>query len=231
MILSPTELQWVTERMKIYDIKYQEIYYEILDHILTAVETKRDNGDIRDISVVFQDVVDADFGGYAGIENLALEQGKSYRKYVGSTFLKIFRGNLSDWRVWAFILVVFALAYKLPDTKVMHVVFFVVILLLAFTPLLYAFTLISRSVKTAVKGKRSLLKRHVMSITYLPGMLLNGIIYIPTFFTGVADGDNGFKLMQHWPLPALMVALVFFALLNLSAINLCKQVLKKDAIG
>ncbi|MBD1386251.1 hypothetical protein IDJ75_13275 [Mucilaginibacter rigui] len=224
MILSPHELQWVTERMKIYDIKYQESYFEILDHILTAIETKRDNGDTRDISVVFQDVVDTDFGGYSGIEALAVKQENIYNKYIGGVFKAIFRGYL-NWGLLVFTIVISALAYTLPDNKAMHGVFFIAILLLAFSPLLYAFLLISRK-GTSVKGKKSLLKGRLISQTYLPGMLLNGIIYLPVLFKG-GDDVNGFKIMQHWPLPALMVILIFFAVLNLSSITLCNQVLKK----
>ncbi|MBD1392518.1 hypothetical protein [Mucilaginibacter glaciei] len=230
MILTTEETQWVADRMKMYDIKYQEIYYEILDHILTAIELKRGNGDNREIAVVFQDVVDTDFGGYMGIETLAIQQEQIYRKFVGGTSSKILGKNLSDWRIWAFTLLASALAYKLPDTKTMHGVFFVVILLLAFTPLIYTFTLISSNVKT-IKGKQSLLKAHLMSQTFLPGMLLNGIIYIPSFFSGFVDGENGFKLMLRWPMPALMVVLIFFAVLNLSVINLCRLILDKRSIS
>lgn len=229
MILSPAELQWVTERMKIYDIKYQESYYEILDHILTAIETKRDNGDTRDISVVFQDVVDTDFGGYSGIEELAVQQEQIYNKYIGGEFNSIFRGYF-NWKLLAFTALAASLAYTLPNNKAMYAVFFIAILLLAFSPMIYAFILISRKV-SSIKGKKSLLKGRLISQTYLPGMLLNGIIYLPTLFTGVVDGDNGFKIMQHWPLPVLMVMLVFFAVLNLSAINLCHQVLKQKLIN
>jgi hypothetical protein len=228
MILSPAELQWVTERMKIYDIKYQESYYEILDHILTAIEAKRDNGDTREISVVFQDVVDADFGGYSGIEELAVRQENIFNKYVGGAFKAILRGYL-NWGLLAFTIVASALAYLLPNNKAMHSVFFIAIFLLAFSPLLYTFVLISRKGKT-VKGKKSLLKGRLISQTYLPGMLLNTIIYLPVLFR---DGDdtNGFKMMRHWPLPVLMVILIFFAVLNLSSITLCNQVLKKSRIS
>lgn len=228
MILSPQELQWVTERMKIYDIKYQESYYEILDHILTAIEIKRDNGDTRDISVVFQDVVDTDFGGYSGIEELAVRQENIFNKYIGGAFKSIFKGYL-NWGLFAFTIVASGLAYTLPDNKTMHSVFFITIFLLAFSPLMYAFVLIARK-RERVKGKKSLLKGRLISQTYLPGMLLNSIIYLPVLFEG-GDDTNGFKLMQHWPLPALMVILIFFAVLNLSSIALCNQVLKKKGIS
>ncbi|MES2064253.1 MAG: hypothetical protein V4456_20190 [Bacteroidota bacterium] len=228
MILSPEELQWVTERMKIYDIKYLESYYEILDHILTAIEIKRDNGDTREISVVFQDVVDTDFGGYSGIETLAVKQENIYNKYIGAAFKTIFRGYL-NWRLFVFTIIISGLAYTLPDNKVMHAVFFIAIFLLAFSPMLYAFVLISRK-REGVKGKRSLLKGRLMSQTYLPGMLLNGIIYLPVIFQS-GDDNNAFKMMQHWPLPVLMVILIFFAVLNLSSITLCNQVLNKKGIN
>jgi hypothetical protein len=229
MILNTAEHQWVTERMKIYDIKYQEIYYEILDHILTAIEVKRSSGDKREISVVFQDVVDTDFGGYSGIEELAVKQQKIYSKYIGSSFNAIFRGYFNV-KLYAFTVIAAGLAYTLPNNKPMHAVFFIAIILLAFSPLMYAFVLISRKVET-IKGKQSLLKGRLVSQTYIPGMLLNGVIYLPAFFMDWGGDDNGFKLMQHWPLPILMVMLMFFAILNLSAINLCNQVLKKEGIS
>lgn len=228
MILTPEELQWVTDRMKIYDIKYQESYYEILDHILTAIEIKRDNGDTREISVVFQDVVDADFGGYSGIEALAIKQENIFNKYIGAAFNGILRGYL-NWKLLAFTALTSGLALTLPNNKAMHSVFFIAIFLLAFSPLLYAFVLISRKGEK-VKGKKSLLKGRLISQTYLPGMLLNSIIYLPVLFRS-GDDINGFKLMQHWPLPVLMVILIFFAVLNLSAITLCNQVLKKKGIN
>ncbi|WP_374950609.1 hypothetical protein [Mucilaginibacter sp.] len=226
MILTSSEMQWVSDRMKVYDIKYQEIYYEILDHIITAIELKRTGGDTREIAIVFQDVVDTDFWGYAGIESLALQQEKIYRKYVGSKSSKMLRSNLLDWRIWLITVVLSALAYQLPNNRFTHIVFLSAIFLLAFTPLVYSYALTSRNVKT-IKKKRSLLKAHVISHTYLPAMLLNSIIYLPTFFTGLADGDNGFKLMAHWPMPALMVVLMFFTVLNYSFISLCRQMLRK----
>lgn len=227
MILSPEELQWVTDRMKIYDIKYQEIYYEILDHILTAIELKRDNSDIRDISVVFQDVVDTDFGGYRGIEELALREEKIYSKYIRSSFNSILRSYF-NWKVLAFTIIAVGLAYILPATKVMHEVLYVAIFLLAFSPLVYTFILISRSVST-IKGKRSLLKGHLVSQTYLPAMLLNGVMYFPVFFTD--DTDNVYRMYRQLPLPILALSLIFFMLLNISAITLCNQVLKKQGIS
>ena len=64
MILTTEELKWINKRMEWYDIKYQEIYDEIFDHIITGIEAARVSGDHRTIDIVFQRVVDNPFGGY-----------------------------------------------------------------------------------------------------------------------------------------------------------------------
>ena len=69
MTLTGTELEWINKRMDWYDIKYQEIYDEIADHIITAIEKERQEGDNRTIDIVFQNVTDRDFGGYLGVVN------------------------------------------------------------------------------------------------------------------------------------------------------------------
>jgi len=38
--------------MEVYPINYQEVYDEILDHIVTAIETARKNGDQRAVEAV-----------------------------------------------------------------------------------------------------------------------------------------------------------------------------------
>ncbi len=54
MILSADELKWIDDRMMIYEIKYREIYNEIADHIITAIEEKRKAGDMGEIKYLFQ---------------------------------------------------------------------------------------------------------------------------------------------------------------------------------
>lgn len=62
MTLPAAEKKWLEERLKTYQIKYREIYYEILDHVILSVEQKRAAGDSTDISILFQQVVDGQFG-------------------------------------------------------------------------------------------------------------------------------------------------------------------------
>ncbi|MEB0262970.1 MULTISPECIES: hypothetical protein [unclassified Mucilaginibacter] len=162
--MKPSEQQLKVLQAYLYKtLSYRETYEEILDHVLTAIEVKRRSGDMRDIGVVFQDVVDTDFGGYRGIEELALKQVKIYQKHIGATFSKTLRSYF-NWKVLTFTFMVSALAYTLPNNKPMHVVFLIAIFLLAITPLIYTCILISRNVKT-IKGKRSLLNGHLIAQT------------------------------------------------------------------
>ena len=116
MILTIEELEWVKERMKIYVIKYQEIYDEILDHILTGIEERRTAGDEREIPVVFQDVVEEHFNGYVGIEALALNEEKIYQKNIRSLFYQRLKQSF-NWQVLLISVILLALAYKMPNVK------------------------------------------------------------------------------------------------------------------
>ena len=228
MILSTDELQWVTNRMRVYDIKYQEIYNELFDHVITAIEVKRAAGDSREILNVFQDVIDKHFGGYAGIEELAAGQEKAYSTRIRKTFRTIF-GSYFNWKLLAFTVITLGLTFKLPNVKLVHNILLVLILLFAVSPMVYTYITITKKVKVA-KGKRSLLKGQLVTQAYLPLIFLNGALYLPTIFFVNDDTSTGVKLFEQLPLPVLMLVMIFYMLLNLSAINLCNQILKKETI-
>jgi len=226
MILTQQELDWVAERMKVYNIKYQEIYNEVLDHVITAIEVKRGEGDKREILSVFQDVIDTHFGGYMGIEDLAAGQENLYNTHVRKQFRHIL-ASYFNWRVLLFTAVVVGLTFNLPDFKLMHNLLLIFIFVMAISPVVYTFITIYSKVKIA-KGKRSLLKTHLITQAYFPAMLLNGALYLPTIFFLSDDETSGFRLYGHLPLPVLMVVLIFFMLLNLSVIRVCNQMIKKE---
>jgi hypothetical protein len=228
MILSADELQWVSDRMKVYGIKYQEIYNELFDHILTAIEDKRKDGDERDIMTVFQNVVDSHFGGYQGIEEVATSQEKVYIAHIRKSFRKILRSYF-NWKLLLFAVVALMLTFKLPNVKLMHNMLLVIISLFAISPMVYTYITITKKVKVA-KGRRSLLKDQLLTQAYRPLSFLNGALYLPTIFFVSDDSSTGIKLFGQLPLAVLMLLMVFYMLLNLSAINLCNQIIKKETI-
>lgn len=226
MILSADELKWVTERMKVYDIKYQEIYNELLDHILTAIEAMRVADDKRDIQIVFQAVVDSHFGGYRGIEEIVATQEKTYTAHIR----KLFRGIFTDyfnWKLAAFTAVALGLTATLPNGKLMHNILLVIIFLFAISPMVYTYIMVARNLEIA-KGKRSLLKGQLITQAYLPAIFLNGALYLPTIFFVNDENSVGFKLFRQLPLPVLALVMILFMVLNLTVISLCNRLIKKQ---
>ena len=95
MKLNYWELDSIHTRMKSYDIKYQEIYNELFDHIVTAIEQKRAEGDTRSIEKMYTEVIDVQFGGYYGVEMVAKSHEAGYKKKVRKLIWGNFRSYLN----------------------------------------------------------------------------------------------------------------------------------------
>jgi hypothetical protein len=221
MILTPQEIAWVKDRMEVYVIEYQEIYDEVLDHILTAIEERREAGDTKEIQVVFQNVVDEHFNGYADIEALAIREEALYRKKIGN----IFHNHLKQyftWKALAITLALLAISYELPNSGFVHKGFWAGIFLLAFTPVIYAVVAIKGRIKT-IRNKKSLLKTYVLPYTILPIALLNSVLFLPETFI-----DDDFKTLRDLPSVVLMAVFLFFLVTNVSYIQACREIINKQ---
>lgn len=224
MILLPDEIAWVKERMKIYDIPYQEVYDELLDHILTAIEERRAAGNNKIIQVLFQDVVDEHFGGYSGIEALSVSQEKLHRKSMRHVFFKQLKAHFNRTALVIAVILV-AVAFKVPNVKSIHKVFAVSVFLLAGSPVICAYILISGKIKT-IKGKRSLLKIHLLSQMAAPLMMMQAFIYIPNLIDEANNGKS-FATLNSLSPPVMMALLLLLTIINLSYIQTCREVVAK----
>ncbi|MGY3213259.1 hypothetical protein [Mucilaginibacter sp. HD30] len=224
MILSDGDLNWVKDRMAIYDIKYQEIYDELLDHILTAIEGKRKAGDVKEISVLFQNVVDEQFGGYAGIEDLAQTQEKMHQKSIRQIFFNSLKSRF-NWQTLLITIVLLAVSVKIPHSRPVHIFFGLTVFFLVVSPVLYAYSLLAGKIKT-IKGKRSLFKGHLLTQMAVPLMLLNSFIYIPNLFDE-ASGRKEFSSVKSLSPMAMMGIIIFLVIVNLSYIQTCRQIIEK----
>jgi hypothetical protein len=220
MILTTEELNWINKRMDWYDIKYQEIYDEILDHILTGIEAARTGGDKRSIDIVFQQVVDHHFGGYLGIDNIVTAHEKAYRNRIGKTMLANYRYYI-NWQTIAMLVLLMIAGFYLPRNKPTSIILMCGLLVMAIVPFVYAFVK-SRSIKTA-KGKRSMVKGFVLTRSFLLVWLLSTLL----------NGLNLFKDEWHNPIQAYlyqpfiyMLFFFFFMIYGLSIVRLCKQEFK-----
>ncbi|MDB5117438.1 MAG: hypothetical protein JWQ79_2930 [Mucilaginibacter sp.] len=226
MILTADELLWVKERMKIYVIKYQEIYDEVLDHIISAIEEQRLAGNNKDIQILFQEVVDKHFNGYVGIEALALSEEKIFQKNIRDTFYKRFK-QYFNWQLLFISIVLLALAYKLPNAKPVHVFFILGMMLLGCTPIIYAYVMLTGKIKT-IKGKYSLLVTQLRSQMLLPLSIFQAAFFLPNLFDEANDHKDFYTLNNVHPV-ILMAGLIFLMIINISYLQSCKEIIAKNS--
>nr|WP_294795381.1 hypothetical protein [uncultured Mucilaginibacter sp.] len=224
MILSEEELIWIQDRMGYYDIKYQEIYDEVLDHILTAIEDRRKAGDDRQILALFQNVVDEQFGGYAGIEALAQNQRKMHHRNIRLLFLNQVKCKF-NWQTLLIAIVLLAVAFKIPHSRPVHNFFALTVFFLVASPVIYAYSLLAGKIKT-IKGKNSLFKSHLLGQMALPLMLFQSCLYIPNLIDE-SRGRGEFSSIKSLGPVAMMAIIIFLMIINLSYIQTCRQIIEK----
>lgn len=226
MILSPEELKWIDDRMMIYEIKYQEIYNEIVDHIITAIEEKRKAGDTSEIKYLFQEVVDKHFGGYNGVEKLVASQENTFKESVQSLWTKCVKHYLT-WPMLVFTVIAVLLSLQLPNVKIVRGIMMLMCTLLAFSPLMYAYTVMPNELRK-LKGKKSLLKDHFITKAGTPAMFLNFVFYLPQLFTLWSDKESDWHIFNHLMPPLAILIVMIFVVFNLATIRFCREFLAKS---
>ncbi len=82
MTFSYQEIDLIGLLLDTYQIKYQEIYDEIFDHMISAVEDIRGCGDQRSIGVLFIEVVQTQFPGNQPFQLIERQYEKAYKKKI-----------------------------------------------------------------------------------------------------------------------------------------------------
>jgi len=223
MKLNADELEIVAKRMDTYQIIYQEIHDELTDHMISAIETARANGDQRTVELVFDDVVNNNFSGDQAFKKIQLKYVRAYNKQI----MKIMRANIKYYLNWQVILLIVAMviaSFYLPQTKVIPTVLLFTLIIAAFWPCFYAL-LKSKNIKTK-KKKMSLIKSYVTSVS----QFLTFIVYITLFvFRFIANKLHiTFLNPAHYPPVVYVLLLSFFIIYALSSIRLCRRLLKLD---
>ena len=222
MPLTTDELNWVSQHMDIYKIPYQEVHDEVLDHILSAIEQAREAGNDLAIERLFQNVVDEHFNGYIGIDEIVQVQEKAYRKKINRIFWRNYRSIL-DWKAITFILIAMVIAHFLPIKTMATKLLLVVIFIAEFVPIIYAYVK-TRIIKVS-KGKKSLLRRHLLANGYIPFAILNLYLNIPNCIDDINDNrDLHFWILAHPEVAALVMALTI--IYSISSVYLCRQELQ-----
>ena len=223
MPLTPTDLNYIIHRMEMYDIKYQEVYDEIKDHVISAVEDMRAKGDLRNIVELFDDMMNTQFPGYWAFAEISKEYEKAYRKKIRKTIWANIRAYINFKSVLAMILSV-ALAVYLPRNKITMLIFFIALLLVALTPGFYAW--LKTKAMHLDDGKQSLVKNHVNRQASFLTLILQLILNLMGFVANEYD-IKFLKPINYHPV-ICMLLLCFFVIYSLSSMRLCRQELKLD---
>jgi len=223
MNLTYWEQDWVHDRMKEYDIKYQEIYNELFDHITTVIEEQREAGDTNTVQVLYEQVVEKQFGGYWGIVKVAASYEKSYKSKVKKMIWSNYRYYI-NYQSLLFIMILMGISFALPATKLTFAVLFGMILIGAAYSSAYAYITL-RVIKPS-KGKTSLVYSHIISQANFPLMFVNMVWVLPRcpsiFFN---DKYNFDSVYIHYP-AILILLLALLLIYDLSCMRLCRQELK-----
>ena len=225
MKLNDTDTNYINHRMDTYDIKYQEIYDEIKDHVISAIETVRASGDGRNIVTVFDEMMEKQFPGYYAFEKIAIAYEKAYHTKIMKTLWANMKQYLS-WQVIVTICLLLAISFYLPQNKSTSLVFMVTLLIIAIIPQFYTLGK-TNSIKPP-KGKRSMVKQHVRYwgaiLLIFTNLLLNSI-----GFLGKEYHINYLNPLYFYP--AVYVLLISsFIIYGLSSMRLCRQELKINTV-
>jgi hypothetical protein len=211
MTLSAEELKWIDERMKTYKIKPGEIYHEILDHIILAIEQKRGAGDNSNIETLFQQVIDGDFGGHEGIEDLVVKQEDIYKQSMQKRWIQSFRHYLT-WPMLGFTMMALFLSLKLPDVRQVKELLLIGCMLLAGSPGVYAYFSLRGRVLKSIEGKQSFLRVHLIAIACTPSGLF-----------GVITFNSPWSFIDYLSPIVFVAVIIVFVLVNLATVHFCRQ--------
>ncbi len=221
MNLTAHELEWLNRRMDWYDIKYQEIYDEIADHIILAIGRERSAGDRRTIDIVFDMVAHREFGGYSGIEKIVKDYERAYRRRIRIALWKNLKSYINfQTMAWAGILTFIGL--YLPHNKQTAIVMFIGLSVTAFVPFVFA----SRNapqLKTDA-GKQSIVKSFMKTRALALVLLLNFVVNVFGFLA--EQWHFEYLKFKNYPPVVYMVLFSFFIIYGLSTIRLCRQEFK-----
>lgn len=220
MKITQEELAWIIKRIDWYEIKYQEIYDELFDHIVTAIETERENGNSRPIESVFQNVVDRDFNGYLGIDKIIADQKKAHRNKIQNQLMAAQKSML-NYKSFVLLGLLLVLGYYLPENGSLKILLFVIGFIIAIYPAIYA-AVIFRKLKTDI-GKSSLTKGVILIHSNLTGFFFFNFLLL------VNDLVKGWNLNIYHILISPTFLLFFFFLFTirgLSIMQVCDEELK-----
>ncbi|WP_184542635.1 hypothetical protein [Mucilaginibacter sp. FT3.2] len=211
MILTNEELKRIDKRMKTYQIKYGEIYNEILDHIISAIEKKREDGDNSNIELLFQQVVDGQFGGYDGIRKLVSDKEVIYKQSIQKVWWQSVSYYLS-LPVFSFVFIALIISAWLPNSEAVKASLLMGCMLLATSAIVYTSFSLKGRVVNSVNGQQPFLRFHLLKrVSASFAFFYCLLFYVP------------WNIMACLPSMIFTVFMMICLVFNLAAIRFCQQ--------
>jgi hypothetical protein len=218
--LTAEETGWIDLQLKKYKRLFPEFCAEVYDHILSAIELKMNEGDDRDVKVIYQQVIDDDFNGYKGIQKNAIQHFVAYRKGLWDVFMAVVKSNRNTNLPVG--LAVIAIACFLPmQRKLLNEIMMCISFVLAAIPMVYSRYLL---------GFKNVNKELKISTTFTLAnypiiLLFNGLYVI--VFNGIKFFiDEDFKPFNCHPIVAALL-LVCILVYDISFVQFCNQEFRK----
>ena len=224
MKLTYTETDWITSKLNSYDIKYQEIFDELKDHLITAIENLREQGDQRHVEILYKEVVAAQFPGFWPFDDIVKQYQEAYRQKIKQAMWACFKYYL-NWQTLPVVVLMFIVGFYLPHNKTTTVTLMIVLLLSAIIPMSYGY-IGGRKIKTD-DGKQSLLKNYVQKQSGFLVLVCNIILNLLASL-GRNWEPAAFLSPTHYAPAVFMAMMGFFFIYGLGCIRLTKQQFKLD---
>lgn len=173
------EKKWIAKRLQIYKIKYAEIYDEVYDHLLSACEAKRQQGDVRPILSLFQETMDQDLGSHRGLERMTETRIAELNTVLRRNFRDGFRSFLSGRHLGLALTVWGGATFLLIQTQLTPKYSMFVVLILSLFPLLFmgVFGMKNRYLRTIRSRRKTSLVNNLMFVLLSwPLILMNGVL-------------------------------------------------------
>lgn len=222
MILTTEEIAYVGERLNGHDIKYQEVYDELKDHLLTAIEQLRAGGDTRPVEQLLPEVIKLQFPGWWPFEDIVKEYQQAYRRKIRKALWANVRYYF-NWQTAPLMLMLVGAGFYLPNTKVVSATLMIALLLMAVVLQVNVYRA-GRNIHTD-KGKQSLVKTYVTNRANFLVLIINVVFNLiatlarewkPAAFLGP----------MHYPPVIFMALFTWFVVYGLGCIKLSRQEFK-----
>jgi hypothetical protein len=222
MKLTYNEIEWINIKLNSYDIKFQEIYDDLEDHLINAIESLRTNGDQRPVKILYQEVVRKQFPGFGPFDDIVKQYQTSYRKKINDAVWTNFRHYLNRQTLPVLAILIIA-SFYMPRNKATALIMMTALFLAAIILLGYGY-LSGRKTKTD-KGRQSLVRNQVLLQSSFLVLVVN-IVFNVIGPIGRNWKPAAFLNPVHYAPIAFALLIGFFLIYSLSCIRLIRRKFK-----